>query len=542
MKSIFPLILLCFFLNGLAAQNSLEWFDNYLVEWRSAIFDANELQVKGDTVLVYGVSNNVDFAQFKMLKYDTLGNVLSDVNYQTEQGDTSESLIYDWALDEQEQPYLFKNIPISYNKDQAVLQKFNSDGSLIWEKQIGSSSDTSFSARTLGFLNDSLILVTVEKTFNYALTPNEPDPDFKKRHLLFGFHKNGDQLWEIELNPDQIKGFYSRREIVAYKNKWLVFGNNYANNNYEDILVSVSIDGSYTLVNDFERNISFTDVMVTMDNHFLVKPVRDFGISKITESGEVIWTYEHPSNIPDSISKDDDMNVMVEDEEGNVYISGHHYGEGFGTPASTSGDVLTVKLDQEGNFLWEDRYSFEIKNFETATVIKYKDGFVYVGGRSGEPNDSPWYDFLVLKIDATSGERVGEYRYGGLNFADEMVVDLVVLESGSLAFTGVSEKLFGIHFWATQFISQLKLNNLNIQQQENIQVYPNPISKNEPLIIDNKTANDYQIFSLLGQKIKSGNLLKNTLNYIDLSTLKSGVYLLSFQDGQDYATKKIIVP
>ncbi len=539
MKSIFPLILICFVLHNLGAQNSLSWSDYHPVDLRSPLFDTPQLQLDQDTLQVFGVSSNKndDFAKFKMLKYDTLGNLFSEIDYASEQSDTTASLIIAWELDQEEHPYLLKWQTVGYNKQKAVFQKFNPSGSIAWEKEIFSPQDTSYTAYSLGLLQDSLLLVSVEKTFDYALNPTDPPQESETRLMLFAYHTNGDKLWDIELAAGEMIDFDFRKEMLAYKNSWLVFGKKSFN---EFTILKVHIDGSYSIAPDFEELYSVDKAIISRDSQLLIRTSGGYKMYKITEQGEIIWSYKHPTNLPQNVSGDQ-LEDLVEDDQGNIYISGKHHGEGHGTPVYTNGDVLTIKLDSEGNVLWEDRYVYEVNNFEGTGVLKYKDGFVYVGGRSGEPGTSSFKDFLVLKIDATTGERIGEYRYGALNFGDERVTDLAVLESGSLAFTGVAEKFFGEYFWATQFLAPLKLNNQKLRKQEAIQVYPNPISKLEPLVILNKAAESCQLFSLLGENVLRANLRKNSKNYIDLSGLTSGVYFLSFQNGERYATKKIII-
>ena len=68
-------------------------------------------------------------------------------------------------------------------------------------------------------------------------------------------------------------------------------------------------------------------------------------------------------------------------------------------------------------------------------------------------------------------------------------------------------------------------------------MYPNPVENMLKVsLLDNRKAS-FRIYTLTGQKVKSGNLNQNEIN---VSSLKSGVYILEINDGQKTITKKFV--
>ncbi len=71
-------------------------------------------------------------------------------------------------------------------------------------------------------------------------------------------------------------------------------------------------------------------------------------------------------------------------------------------------------------------------------------------------------------------------------------------------------------------------------------MYPNPVTGDVLNIIlqNDETENViFKITNLLGQVIKKGNLHDDT---IDLYTLKSGIYLLEINDGEEKMVRRFI--
>lgn len=68
-------------------------------------------------------------------------------------------------------------------------------------------------------------------------------------------------------------------------------------------------------------------------------------------------------------------------------------------------------------------------------------------------------------------------------------------------------------------------------------MYPNPAGNTLSIAMADGREASFQIFNLVGQKVKSGTLAQNEIN---VSELKSGLYIFELNDGQKIITKKFI--
>ena len=73
---------------------------------------------------------------------------------------------------------------------------------------------------------------------------------------------------------------------------------------------------------------------------------------------------------------------------------------------------------------------------------------------------------------------------------------------------------------------------------ESINIYPNPTAN--ILYIKSNYSLDYDLFNIVGQKIKSGSLLLGN-NEINIKRLSNGVYFLNFFIGNKTYSRKIVI-
>ncbi|MFL0353472.1 T9SS type A sorting domain-containing protein [Xanthomarina sp. GH4-25] len=74
---------------------------------------------------------------------------------------------------------------------------------------------------------------------------------------------------------------------------------------------------------------------------------------------------------------------------------------------------------------------------------------------------------------------------------------------------------------------------------ENLTIYPNPVSQGKIYITTSEYAlKKIEIFNVLGKKILSVSLYQNELN---ISKLKTGIYIIKITENNTTATRKLIV-
>ena len=78
----------------------------------------------------------------------------------------------------------------------------------------------------------------------------------------------------------------------------------------------------------------------------------------------------------------------------------------------------------------------------------------------------------------------------------------------------------------------------NVFSLQNVQIYPNP-NKNNKLFISTTSDLDVVIYSVLGKLVLT-NTINSNKNYIDISQLNKGIYILKLINGEQSTTKKLI--
>ncbi len=82
-------------------------------------------------------------------------------------------------------------------------------------------------------------------------------------------------------------------------------------------------------------------------------------------------------------------------------------------------------------------------------------------------------------------------------------------------------------------------NKSQDQQFENLNVYPNPVGNGRVYITSKTTApKDIEIFDVLGKRVMSTTLSTKELN---VSSLSPGVYIIKIKEGDQRATRKLII-
>jgi uncharacterized delta-60 repeat protein len=190
---------------------------------------------------------------------------------------------------------------------------------------------------------------------------------------------------------------------------------------------------------------------------------QDFMVLKYDADGNLLWdvSYDH------GLNKADYLTSMDIDNEGNIIGSGL-------ISDFTSGDILTVKFNPEGEVIWAITYNGDADSYDEAWgVTTDNDGNVFVTGF--DINEGVYSDFVVIKY----GEQLVESIHSNTN---------------------------------------------------HLQLYPVPAS--DVLFVD-ATINNANVFILntLGQIVYQQNINYNSQS-IDVSAIPAGSYIIKFVAGE----------
>lgn len=138
-------------------------------------------------------------------------------------------------------------------------------------------------------------------------------------------------------------------------------------------------------------------------------PNTRFIMMKVSPAGQLLWSdwYAVPGSYSNIAS---DATV---DTNGNLFFTG------WTRPLSSNGDMVTVKVDTNGNTLWHRVYAGPGSGFGGGDAIATDSvGNVYVAGRIDGGNTNN--DVAIVKYD-TNGNLLWDEQWDGVGYSDTVV-------------------------------------------------------------------------------------------------------------------------
>lgn len=443
---IYALLALLLAVAGSAkAQSDLLWSEDYQVgniNYNSKTPVVRGIEDVKDYVEVTGVTLNNGETLLEIVTYDIYGTIVSTKTFGT--NSPYEKTIVSYQIDASDNVYILCNERLEFYKSRVVLQKFTSDGDLVWEETIQNEADTSFMAQHLVLSSDGRLVLASYREYDYP-APGDDYIVTVTIPQLFCYDADGNLLWQRDFDASGANPFLY--DVFAMDETLLLFG---ANRH----LTKLDFDNNLIFEGTACDTRGFSNIQSTADHHLLVTATMAYKVSKIDSEGNLVWAHDYGTNLPSNVSGDE-IRAMVQDEEGNIYVTGRHFGSNYGMPNHTNNDILTLKYSPDGQLLWENRYAFGGNNADIGNALFVRNGNVYVGGESqrlGVGND---YDYIVLKLDAATGEMTGCYRHDR-DDRDDAISSVYVFDDGRVAITGRSEAQ-SEYVWTTQLFEDITL-------------------------------------------------------------------------------------
>lgn len=511
------------------AQSTLLWSNDFKVDQITYYNNTPSVQTFGDTIRVVGEQKVAFRDKLLIVNYGLDGDTISVRTY-GDDGIFSSSKLIDYEFDSEKNVYLLHQVAIDVFKDKTVVQKYTLNGDLIWIDHIESMGDSTYIPNSLALINDSTLFVTAYRGHD----PNPTDDVISgvTEAFLNAYDTDGNFLWRRWFDSNSEVDRFTN-ELIAHSNSAFLFT---IHNSINLNLVKVDADNNLT-VHLLDGIPIVNEIKFTQDDNIVISGRSPYELFKLNLNGEIIWFDEYPTNNPYS----DEIQSISFDTDGNIYVTGRHYGEDTGPTTYTNADILTIKYDPNGNILWENRYQHGINNADIGNSITVVGEYVYVGGNSQGSGLTTDYDYVVLKMDKDSGETEGIYRYNGAYDGDDGISDLAVLENGDIAITGLSE--FGVFEFdlTTQLLSDIIISVEDTFLENQVSIYPNPINKEGKLKINGSGFNEYTISSVTGQVIQKGKINSFGSQTITLNHFNSGIFFLNLSSENKMYSQKFII-
>lgn len=532
MKKLFATLITIGFCINAISQETRIWTDDFGANLSNYYSNHPKIESNGDTIIVSGVKNSASGQRFLIVKYNMTGDTISTLEFGKDSVSNSRLIDYKYGTDKS--LYLLQQDYLEFYKSKIVIQKYTNNGDLIWVQQIQNFADTSYTPNSLAIVNDTCIFVNGYKEYDY---PEEGDDVIMTTSipLIYAFNIEGDSLWEKQFNPATEIDYFMHK-MISYNNKALLFGNN--SSTYY-CLLEIGLDKSVNVTNDLEIENGINHVLFTSDNKMLITSGTKYRITKLGFDGKQIWTSYYGTFLPSNVSGDE-IKSIIQQENGNIIVTGRHYGDEYNTENYTNADILTLKYDKEGNLIWENRFEYNGDNADIGNSLCLKNGFVYIGGQSQRLGKGTDYDYVVLKLDTVNGTNEGTYRFNNTSDGDDAVSSICVFDDGKVALTGLSKSNSSFN-WTTQLLSDVITSINQISKKSEILIYPNPVEQNGFINVLNSGFDSYTIADMNGRIVSSGLLNESTENKISTINFKKGIYFLTLKNELNAITNKLIV-
>lgn len=405
-----------------------------------------------------------------------------------------------------------KNTQI-YGKEDVWLLCLNLDGDIEWQKSYGGTGfDRPYYFNTL-------------TNGNLLITAHSSSPISGNRTEL---KKGLNDIWIFELNPSDGSIIQQRSIGTDYITKPL--GTCVDNNGNIYVLAFADTGTSFDKTDPGYG--SFDLWLVKLNSNFEILDDACFGGSGV--EGENFSSYG--------------MNDMIFDGE-NLVIATNSQSDASGNKTSPLYDVIPnnrdlwfLKIDTDLNLIWEttvggigleDAKQIKTVGPEKNYFILAESESKNTGNKTTENFSNPaFFDGWLIYL-SNSGEVIAQYAFGGEEY--ESAGWMLTLPNGNELISWTSNSNIsgnktttsfgGTDIWLTEVTLNSILNQEELLSNSFLKLYPNP--SRDFISISNPASEPVTIVDMLGKVVLTA---KTSNSKIDISKLKSGVYLIKVGD------------
>jgi len=283
--------------------------------------------------------------------------------------------------------------------------KLDKNGNTRWEKNYGKE------------FNDYAFYIQETPDRGYIVSGNTEYFDKEKKGFLIGIltiklDKNGDKISEkiYKMKNSNLSGLVKLTSNGGYT----ILGNVTTLDTIKNYIYILKLDKNGNKIwektyggkgHDFARSFQLTSdggyIVLGASDYYCIDKF-DFYIIRLDENGDKIWerifgTKDH-ENMANSIQQTSD--------EGYIFAGWTSY-ESIGQGS----DIYVVKLDKKGNYIWKKVYG-EKKYDDSASSIQQTSDAGYIVAGCTESYSAGATDIYIMKLDK-NGNVMWEKTYGG---------------------------------------------------------------------------------------------------------------------------------
>ncbi|MEM9539517.1 MAG: S8 family serine peptidase [Cyanobacteria bacterium P01_E01_bin.42] len=237
-----------------------------------------------------------------------------------------------------------------------VLTKYDPAGNKLWTTTLGSISDDAFNGVTTDSQGNAYVVGSTLDSLDGHNNLGSADAFFAK------YDRDGNLVWSKQPGTDQHDKFSS--------------------------IVSDSDDNLYTVG-------ATAGIMEGTNSYY----GHDALIQKWDNDGNLLWTKQFASTASSSSEATD---VVLDEETGDIFITGYAVGTLDGETGLGSHDVMVARYDKDGNMIWQRQFGTTESDVARAIDLD-SDGNVYVSGMVSEALEGETFegfrDAFAAKLD-----------------------------------------------------------------------------------------------------------------------------------------------
>ncbi|PKG41295.1 T9SS type A sorting domain-containing protein [Psychroflexus sp. MES1-P1E] len=454
-------------------QYTMEWHkeeDTQLSNWTFSCVDplfqeCQKIRLDSeDNVIVAGTSLENGSYDFLLLKYSNTGELLWKQLLDISNG--SDDRITGIFIDNSDNIIIAGISETSQFLSKSIIIKLDETGNILWESNYSDQYSKSFPSKVIADSSGNVFIAGVIDNGGF----------FHQAFFVCKFDANGNFIWD---------SIYAPEESTAYRGITLKIIDNtivslglvfkFFPLDRRIVLLKHTQEGNllYSKETSFdgERNNYSGSSHIDDAGNSYIGLFGNFKVIKYDPLGNEQWQFEVPTNLPDNVTADE-VHDIITDTNGNVYITGRHYGENYNDPTEyTNGDLQVNKISSEGNSIYSYRYNNTGANtYDGGNKMFLGDnGYLAIGGSSGEIEGESRYLAIVLDESGEAFDIIREEAPGNDNEITSLVMDhdLNFYVTGIGSLKALTQKYLFTGTLGTGHFSE---------NRSKIKVYPNPFS------------------------------------------------------------------
>ena len=317
-----------------------------------------------------------------IIKVDKLGNKVFSAAYGGRNADVANAVL------EVNDGFMLAGTTSSFgNRVQSMyLAKIAKDGKLMWQKAYYSDKDDYYSGNDLVKISeDNLLIAGTEDHVKFFSS----EVNFYLNAINTDGQKNGIKRYGGE-DPERANS------IISVNDGYVIAGetDTWGHGRLDAYVIKIDKDGNRIWHNafGFEDDENANQIIATGDGGYVLvgttdshfRSQKNVYVVKLNADGNREWQSFYGS-------REDDEGFGIVESKGGYVVAGYTKGTD-----NYDSDVYIIKIDKNGNVIWEKRYGSS-KDDRANAIIKVEDGFVVAGYSTSIESYSK--DVYLLKID-----------------------------------------------------------------------------------------------------------------------------------------------